>query len=92
MLVQMYKTSQRESTTFKRYTRPDMNFHENPQIMSLIGAHNTGISVVLAERVIQEFKTIHNMLQYSPELVASTVAGVGVVKARQMQRAFGKKV
>jgi len=92
MLVQMFKTSQRQSTTLNRYTKPDIQFHENPQIMSLIGAYNTGISVVLAERVIRDFTTIHNMLGYSPEMVASTVEGIGIVKAKQMQRAFGKDV
>lgn len=91
-LTQAYRTAQHPPTILQRHIKPSITFHPNSQVMTLLGAHKSGIGVELAERIIKEFGTVWNLVTHSPELIADNVEGMGVVKARTLLKAFGKEV
>ncbi len=91
ILVQMEKSAQTEGTTLNRHVKPVIRHHDDPQVMTLLGAHNSGVDVVRAEALIDIFKTVEAIINTSAESIAHNVAGMGLVTARKLLSSFGVK-
>lgn len=87
-LIAMYQYDQKDDhKTFKRnYAR--VTYHPNIQVSMLIGMY-PGIGVKKAEVLIDEFGTVWNLLNATPEKLQA-VAGIGPVLAHRLLRQAGR--
>ncbi len=105
VLHQMEVSAQTEPTTLQRHIKPNITFHPNPQVITLLGvmatqidkdgnirAVSSGIGVELAERLIKEFGSVFKIMESSPETIAELVPGMGKVSAKKLLEAFGRKL
>lgn len=92
VLAGMYKSGQTASTTFQRHLKPQIPFHPNQQVMTLMGAYEAEIGPVLGEALVKEFGTVAKIIQLNPETIAEMIPRMGVPKARKLLQSFGVKV
>ncbi len=103
VLHQMEVSAQTEPTTLQRHIKPNITFHPNPHVMTLLGVMAThidkdgntkaipsGVGVELAERLIKEFGSVFKIMESSPETISELVPGMGKVSARKLLEAFGR--
>ncbi len=92
VLIQMAKSAQSPPSTLQRHNKPQISFHPEPQVMNLLGVYKSGISTVLAERLIDYYGSMWNVAQMNPEDIAQDVEGMGVGNATTLLKAIGRSV
>lgn len=90
MLALMEKSAQHEHTILQRHLKPKIPKVNDPQVMTLLGAYKSGVDVKLAEVCIEKFRTVHALINCSPEYIAEMVPGMGIKKAQQLLTSFGR--
>lgn len=94
LLCELYEHDQKteeERKTFQRYSKP-MNWNPNPQVQMMLGlaTGNTGLGPILAERLIQRYGTVWNVIHASPQDWGNTVKGISGDAARTFLRKIGR--
>lgn len=92
VLVQMATSAQSPPSTLQRHNKPQIAFHPDSQVMNLLGIYKSGISVVLAERLIKQYGSMWNVAQMHPEDIAADVQGMGISNATELLQAIGRQV
>ena len=90
-LVAMAKGAQTPHTTLNRPLQPKIFYHQNPHVRGLMGIVGAGLGPVLAERLVEEFETIYRIMNKSPKQL-SVVRGISENKAKQLLKAFGRRL
>ena len=107
-LVALYASAQKEPTTLTRYLKvkgvlqpkpkdwddknPTLPWQPNPYVQQIIQTPDNGFGVELAQTAIDLYGTPWDLYRQQPELLASTIPGVSMIKARQFFKAIGKDV
>lgn len=87
-LVAFYTSDQKaEHKTMRRHIK-EVDFHTNPQVVSLMGMV-PGLGPIKSEALVLEFGTAWNVLSASPQELAK-VPGVGVNEARKWLQRIGR--
>ena len=89
LLVRMEKSAATEGTTLNRHVKPVVRHHYDPQVQTLLGAHDSGVDVVLAEELIDVYKTVYAIVNTSAESIAYNINGMGLPKAQKLLKSFG---
>jgi len=89
VLAHMETSAQRPHTVLQRHIKPRITFKPNAQVMTLLGAHKSGIGPELAENLIKVYGNVAAIIRTTPEEIADSVPGVGLKKAKQLLEAFG---
>jgi len=89
ILVQLERSAMTEGTTLNRHLKPVIRHHDNPQVMTLLGAHDSGVGVEKAEELIRIYKTVAAIVNTSPESIAHNIAGIGIPGAKKLLKSFG---
>lgn len=91
ILVQLEQSAMSEGTTLNRHVKPVIRHHDDPQVMTLLGAHNSGVDVVRAEALIAVFGTVAAIINTSAESIAHNVSGMGLISAKKLLASYGVK-
>ena len=102
-LALMESSAQHQTTILHRHQKLRVAWHPNPQVMTLMGTYrveivdgkektiSAGIGPELAEKILGEFRSIANFVNLPPEMIADLVPGMGIVRAKKLLEAFGRK-
>jgi hypothetical protein len=85
-----------EHTTLQRHLKPMPEFHPNPHVQTLMNIKGEARKPLLgpdkAQELIKVFETAWNVVRQDAETLAEFTPGLGIVTAKAVLKAFGKKV
>jgi hypothetical protein len=80
-----------EHSALRRYLKFKEQWSPNPHIQTLMGIEKAEIGPVLGKVLVDIWRTPWNLMQQTAENIATLTPGVGLVKARQILKAFGRE-
>jgi ERCC4-type nuclease len=96
-IIELVKSANKSQlSALARHLKISQPFNINKHVMTLMGVEfpkgQAGIGVILAEALIAHYGTAWNVFNSSPQNIADNIQGMGLVKARQLLSAIGRKV
>jgi hypothetical protein len=89
---QWYSSAQRtEHQALQRYLKTRPLWMPNPQVESLMNIKKGGVGPERAERLIEVFGTVWDVLRQDPDFINEMVPGMGLTAAKKLLNAAGRK-